>query len=149
MQKIVISDETMHSITVKDTKLSLTVSKKAIGGATEVPGASFTITEKDDPTVVLDSWVSTDRAHIVTTEKMTTGKHYILSETKAPAGYAYTNDIEFVFEKDGSLRLITTAEKNGQSEIHHCCFGSVNRIVRHLRIWQGRFWVFMMKMMHL
>ena len=115
MQKIVISDETLHSITVKDTKLSLTVSKKAVGGATEVPGASFTITEKDDPTVVLDSWVSTDRAHIVTTEKMTTGKHYILSETKAPAGYTYTNDIEFVFEKDGSLRLITTAEKNGQT----------------------------------
>lgn len=115
MQKIVISDETMHSITVKDTKLSLTVSKKAVGGAVEVPGASFTITEKDDPTVVLDSWVSTDRAHIVTTEKMTTGKHYILSETKAPAGYTYTNDIEFVFETDGSLRLITTAEKNGQT----------------------------------
>ena len=41
MQKIVISDETLHSITVKDTKLSLTVSKKAVGGATEVPGASF------------------------------------------------------------------------------------------------------------
>ena len=115
MQKIVISDDTLHSITVKDTKLSLTVSKKAVGGATEVPGASFTITEKDDPTVVLDSWVSTDRAHIVTTEKMTTGKHYILSETKAPAGYTYTNDIEFVFETDGSLRLITTAEKNGQT----------------------------------
>lgn len=115
MQKIVISDETLHSITVKDTKLSLTVSKKAVGGATEVPGASFTITEKDDPTVVLDSWVSTDRAHIVTTEKMTTGKHYILSETKAPAGYTYTNDIEFTFAADGSLRLITTAEKNGQT----------------------------------
>lgn len=115
MQKIVISDDTLHSITVKDTKLSLTVSKKAVGGAVEVPGASFTITEKDDPTVVLDSWVSTDRAHIVTTEKMTTGKHYILSETKAPVGYTYTNDIEFVFETDGSLRLITTAEKNGQT----------------------------------
>lgn len=115
MQKIVISDETLHSITVKDTKLSLTVSKKAVGGAVEVPGASFTITEKDDPTVVLDSWVSTDRAHIVTTEKMTTGKHYILSETKAPAGYTYTNDIEFTFAADGSLRLITTAEKNGQT----------------------------------
>lgn len=90
MQKIVISDDTLHSITVKDTKLSLTVSKKAVGGATEVPGASFTITEKDDPTVVLDSWVSTDRAHIVTTEKMTTGKHYILSETKSTGGiYLY------------------------------------------------------------
>ena len=114
-QKIVISDESTQSVTVKDTRLSLTVSKKAVGGATEVPGASFTITEKDDPTVVLDSWVSTDRAHIVTTEKMTTGKHYILSETKAPAGYTYTNDIEFVFEKDGSLRLITAVEKNGQT----------------------------------
>lgn len=115
MQKIVISDETLHSITVKDTKLSLTVSKKAVGGATEVPGASFTITEKDDPAVVLDSWVSTDRTHIVTTKKMTTGKHYILSETKAPAGYTYTNDIEFTFAADGSLQLITTAEKNGQT----------------------------------
>lgn len=114
-QKIVISDESTQSVTVKDTKLSLTISKKAVGGATEVPGASFTITEKDDPTVVLDSWVSTDRAHIVTTEKMTTGKHYILSETKAPAGYTYTNDIEFTFAADGSLRLITTAEKNGQT----------------------------------
>ena len=115
MQKIIISDETLHSVTVKDTKLSLTVSKKAVGGAAEVPGASFTVTEKNDPAVVLDSWVSTDRAHAVTTEKMTTGKHYILSETKAPAGYTYTNDIEFVFESDGSIRLITTAEKNGQT----------------------------------
>lgn len=114
-QKIVISDESTQSVTVKDTRLSLTVSKKAVGGAVEVPGASFTITEKDDPTVVLDSWVSTDRAHIVTTEKMTTGKHYILSETKAPAGYTYTNDIEFTFATDGSLQLITTAEKNGQT----------------------------------
>lgn len=115
MQKIVISDESTQSVTVKDTKLSLTVSKKAVGGAVEVPGASFTITEKDDPAVVLDSWVSTDRAHIVTTEKMTTGKHYVLSETKAPAGYTYTNDIEFTFAADGSLQLITTAEKNGQT----------------------------------
>ena len=115
MQKIVISDETLHSVTVKDTKLSLTVSKKAVGGAAEVPGASFKITEKDDPAVVLDSWVSTDRAHAVTTEKMTTGKHYILSETKAPTGYTYTNDIEFVFDADGSIQLITTAEKNGQT----------------------------------
>lgn len=114
-QKIVISDESTQSVTVKDTRLSLTVSKKAVGGAVEVPGASFTITEKDDPTVVLDSWVSTDRAHIVTTEKMTTGKHYILSETKAPAGYTYTNDIEFTFAADGSLQLITAAEKNGQT----------------------------------
>lgn len=114
-QKIVISDESTQSVTVKDTRLSLTVSKKAVGGATEVPGASFTITEKDDPAVVLDSWVSTDLAHIVTTEKMTTGKHYILSETKAPAGYTYTNDIEFTFAADGSLQLITTAEKNGQT----------------------------------
>ena len=114
-QKIVTSDESTQSVTVKDTKLSLTVSKKAVGGATEVPGASFTITEKDDPTVVLDSWVSTGRAHIVTTEKMTTGKHYILSETKAPVGYTYTNDIEFTFAADGSLQLITTAEKNGQT----------------------------------
>lgn len=115
MQKIVISDETLHSVTVKDTKLSLTVSKKAVGGAAEVFGASFKITEKDDPAVVLDSWVSTDRAHAVTTEKMTTGKHYILSETKAPTGYTYTNDIEFVFDADGSIQLITTAEKNGQT----------------------------------
>ena len=133
MQKIVISDETMHSITVKDTKLSLTVSEKAVGGAVEVPGASFTITEKDDPTVVLDSWVSTDRAHIVTTEKMTTGKHYILSETKAPAGYTYTNDIEFVF-RDGWQSPVDhdgreKRTERSQSEMHHCCFGSVSRIV--------------------
>ncbi len=114
-QKIVISDESTQSVTVKDTRLSLTVSKKAVGGAVEVPGASFTITEKDDPTVVLDSWVSTDRAHIVTTEKMVTGKHYVLSETKAPAGYTYTDDIEFAFEVDGSIQLITAAEKNGQT----------------------------------
>ena len=115
VQKIVISDESTQSITVKDTQLGLTVSKKAVGGAVEVPGASFTITEKDDPTVVLDSWVSTETAHVVTTEKMTTGKQYVLSETKAPAGYTYTNDIEFTFAADGSLQLITTAEKNGQT----------------------------------
>lgn len=30
MQKIVISDDTLHSITVKDTKLSLTVSKRRL-----------------------------------------------------------------------------------------------------------------------
>lgn len=101
---------------------------------------------------MLDSWVSTDRAHIVTTEKMTTGKHYILSETKAPAGYTYTNDIEFVFETDGSLRLITTAEKNGQT-ITVRDAPLLLRISKQdsvtNKIWQERFWVFMMKMMHL
>lgn len=74
--------ETPKQTTVK-------VSKKAVGGTDELPGATLT---------VVDTWTSGEKAQDITLPD----GDYILSENTAPSGFGKTEDIAFTV-KDGKV----------------------------------------------
>lgn len=91
-----------------------------------VKGASLEIHDKDGKTVL--SWTSGDSDENFVA-KLNPGEKYTLVETKAPAGYAAADDVEFTVTPGGSEQIITmTDEKleklpdtggNGTSRMMH------------------------------
>lgn len=114
-KEIVVVDDSVLKVTYKDTLINVSVSKRAVGGNEEIPGAVFKIVKKSDPSKTIDSWTTTTGAHGVLAGALEAGETYILSEVTAPAGYGYISDIEFTVNKDGSIK--TNAEKDGQTII--------------------------------
>ena len=63
--------------------------------------------------VVVDEWVSTDKAHVV--ENLTVDQTYILHEEVAPDGYLVTSDTTFSIDQTGKVTATgsTTTDENG------------------------------------
>lgn len=112
--QVVITDETTKQVSLKDTPINVSVSKRAVGGVAEIPGAVFEIKKKND-TEIVDSWTSTYAPHRILAGALEINVTYVLSEKTAPAGYGYMQDIEFKVNADGSITA--TAEKSGQTII--------------------------------
>ena len=93
-------------ITAIDTLVELTV-VKTNSGDDLLPGAEFTATEvlgngtSSIPHVVTGA---TDENGVVVLSGLIAGKTYVLSETKAPAGYELLTDtLQFVVQSDGTI----------------------------------------------
>lgn len=82
----------------KTTKVSL--SKKAMTGEDEIPGATLRVENASG--MIVDSWVSGDKPHII--EGLTAGETYYLVEDLAPTGYVKSSRIEFTVSDDGSVQ---------------------------------------------
>ena len=72
-----------------------------------LPGAVLTLTDKTTGEEI-DRWTTTSEAHTITgsTESgktLVAGHTYLLHEESAPAGYQLAQDIEFVFNGDGTI----------------------------------------------
>lgn len=81
------------------------ISKVAIAGGPELPGASLTIVDKSNNDAVVDTWVSTANAHTIDISKFVNGHTYELIETGAPAGYAYAESMEFTINDNGKVEI--------------------------------------------
>lgn len=112
--RVVITNDTRQEITYRDTPLNVRISKQAINGTEEVPGARLTVTKKGSSTPI-DNWVSTTEPHKIPIAVLEAGTTYVLTEQLAPDGYGYTEAIEFTVNLDGSIT--TAGEKNGQTVI--------------------------------
>ncbi len=77
------------------------ISKQRAGGE-ELPGAKLELF--DDQGVLLESWTSSDKPHIV--RGLEPGKTYTLHEDAAPAGYQLAQDIQFTINEDGSVTKV-------------------------------------------
>jgi len=125
---------TAGAVTMRDKQLTLTISKKALGGGEELPGANLTLTDTTGNQTVA-TWVggSTAKTFASTvstsgtgtpigglyytfpvgqTYPLIAGHSYKLAETAAPAGYLLANDITFSIAADGS---ITNVSANGEN----------------------------------
>ena len=91
---------------LEDKALDLKIAKVDEDGNV-VTGAELKLVDADGK--VVDRWTSTTEAYDVSS-KVEAGKTYTLTETKAPAGYAYAADVTFEIAKDGTVT--TTLEKN-------------------------------------
>lgn len=112
--KVVITSDARQDITYRDTPLNVRISKQAIHGSEEVPGARLTVTKKGSTTPI-DTWISTTEAHKIPISVLEAGTTYVLTEQLAPDGYGWAESIEFTVQLDGSIT--TTGEKNGQTII--------------------------------
>lgn len=107
-QMVTISDDTLQSCTFWDNRIDLSVSKLAVGGSAELPGAKLAITKKIGGTTVVE-WTSSTTPKKISYAELETGVAYILKEISAPAGYAYSADIEFMIKEDGTITVTNPA----------------------------------------
>lgn len=112
--KVSILDETPVEKTIKDVPLELKISKKAVGGTTELAGAQLELKEQATQTVVYTA-TTTGSILSVPNNLLKAETTYILTEKKPPTGYGYAGDITFTIKSDGSID--TTSEKSGQTII--------------------------------
>ena len=109
----VSTDGSVDVVTMYDDCTKVVISKKAITGDDELPGASLKILDGD---TVIDSWVSTDKPHEILA-KLVAGKTYVLHEEIAPAGYVVANDIEFTVSEDGTIDTVDMRDDTTKVEI--------------------------------
>ena len=107
-QTVTISDETLQNLTFKDDRIDLSLSKLAVGGSVDLQGAKFKIT-KTDGTEVIPEWTSSTTPKKISYSALETGVNYVLKETSAPAGYAYSADIQFEIKADGTISITNPA----------------------------------------
>lgn len=110
----------IQTVTMKDNALEVTLSKKALTGDDELPGAELelyrVITDDGAETrVLIDNWVSESTAHIInidsktsTNNKLVAGGTYVMIEKRAPQGYQIAEEITFTIEKNGDVVGTTT-----------------------------------------
>ena len=90
------------------------ISKKAITGDDELPGAKLQV--KDSSGKVVDEWTSTNEAHMIE-GKLAAGEEYTLHEEIAPDGYVVANDITFTVSEDGSVDTVTMIDDTTKVQI--------------------------------
>ncbi|HNZ63652.1 MAG TPA: prealbumin-like fold domain-containing protein, partial [Bacillota bacterium] len=96
------------AIPVGNRPIQVDISKKAMTGDEELPGASLRVIDKATGTVA-DEWVSGETAHRI--EHLTAGRTYILRETIAPDGYAVASDIEFTLSDTGEVQTVVMRDE--------------------------------------
>jgi len=94
------------TIIVTDKELTVKFAKVDEAG-NPLPGAVLTLTDKTTGEEI-DRWTTTEEPHVITyqTESghlLVAGHTYLLHEKRAPEGYLLAEDVEFVFNGDGTI----------------------------------------------
>lgn len=103
VQNVTITDTTAVTKTFRDDRIDVSISKMAIGGSAEIPGAHLTLT--DSASNVVDDWYSSTTPHKILYSKLEVGKVYTLTETAAPNGYAYSESVQFKITDSGAIKI--------------------------------------------
>ncbi|HNX62974.1 MAG TPA: SpaA isopeptide-forming pilin-related protein, partial [Candidatus Limiplasma sp.] len=94
-----------------DNATTVKVSKRAVEGTSELPGAHFTITHLDAASAlqVTDAeWTGTQTPRTIT--NLAVGVAYTLTEQSAPAGYRLADSVEFMLLPDGNVVARATGD---------------------------------------
>ena len=109
-QTVTINNDTLQSCTFRDNRIDLSVSKLAVGGSAEIPGAKLAIMKTNGTTgTTVVEWTSSTTPKKISYAELETDVTYILKETSAPAGYAYSADIKFEIKADGTISITNSA----------------------------------------
>ena len=111
--EIVVNDKVVDNgqITMTDTQISVTISKKAITGEDSIGGAKLQIVDSEGNEVV-KTWETKDKEDKVVTGVLKIGEKYTLKEVTPPAGYAKAADIKFTLNDKGKIVINDKTEKS-------------------------------------
>ncbi|MEI3138744.1 MAG: FctA domain-containing protein [Lachnospiraceae bacterium] len=113
-------DGTVFTAAFSNTRYAVNVKKTDLTGVNEVKGATITVYKasdiNEDGTVKenaekITAFESNGGANDIS-EELIRGEAYVLVETSAPEGYAFTNNIPFTLNEDGTV----TVDKELQAE---------------------------------
>ncbi|MDD3183806.1 MAG: SpaA isopeptide-forming pilin-related protein, partial [Anaerostipes sp.] len=114
--KITVKNETVDKVIMKDDTTKVQISKVAITGGKELPGAKLQLIDKDGN--VVESWTSTTTKHEIY-GKLVAGETYTLREITAPNGYEIANDITFTVKTDGTVQTVEMVDEKLPDESHN------------------------------
>lgn len=103
-------DYTVYNNVIIIKKNPIKISKYDVTGTKELPGATLRLTDASGN--VIDEWVSTEEAHVVS--GLIVGQTYTLTEIIAPKNYKLATSIQFVTIKDpnNTMHVIMRDEFN-------------------------------------
>ena len=107
-------DGSVNMVSMVDAPTSVHISKKDITTGEELPGATLELYDKDHNLV--DSWVSTNEAHIIEAV-LIAGEKYTLIETSAPNGYVISEKVEFTVNLDNTITHVEMLDKTTKVQI--------------------------------
>lgn len=107
-------DGSVNMVSMVDAPTSVHISKKDITTGKELPGAFLELYDKDNNLV--DSWVSTNEAHIIEAV-LIAGEKYTLIETSAPNGYVISEKVEFSVNLDNTITHVEMLDKTTKVQI--------------------------------
>lgn len=115
------SVETPLVCSMTDDTIKVYISKREIGGAEELPGASMALYEKDASGKIADkplmTWTSGKTAKLFEvgsdSAEVVQGRTYVLREELAPDNYTFAKDIEFTVNEDGSVTALARVIGSG------------------------------------
>ena len=103
----------IQKVEMKDDFTKVKISKVDItDGSTEVEGAKLYILDEDNK--VVDSWVSTKKAHLI--ERLPVGNYTLLEEI-APKGYIIANKVVFEVKETGEIQSVTMEDTHAMGKI--------------------------------
>lgn len=120
--KVIVGGEEADDniVIMRDAPYSIYLDKRDISDDTSIEGAEFVIMKKGDQypgsTPVIGPWTSDSDIYVINGSKLVIGQEYTLIETKAPTktvgsttiSFDVMDPVDFVVEKDGSLRVTST-----------------------------------------
>lgn len=101
-------DGTVNQIIMEDKPTQTVIRKTDFVTGEELSGAGIQIIDKDGN--VVEAWTSGVNPHVIT-GKLIAGETYTLRETYAPDGYAYTADVKFTVNLDGTVDKVELTDK--------------------------------------
>lgn len=101
----------VEEILALDRKTKVSLSKMDITGSEELPGCHMTLL--DGTGKEIDSWISTDRPHVVE-GILKPGESYTLREKRPADGYACATEIAFTVREDGAADHVVMKDEETQ-----------------------------------
>lgn len=121
------------TINMIDEALSLKISKTDKSNGKVLPGATITISDKNNR--VVEKWTTTGAAREIPLLTFTPEEEYVLTEVTAPFGYEYIQNITFkvkedgtilVKQKDGSFKLMNSDTFVLEDDPSYVCISKVD-----------------------
>ena len=137
----VSEDGGVDVVVMEDKPTKAVLSKKAITGEDELPGCEMQLVDENG--LVIDQWISGDEPHEIT-GVLEAGKQYTLIESNPAPGYAYSKDVTFTVNLDGTVNHVemrddvTRVEVTRTEPSRKAGFPRKNRTGSRESWWPGR-----------